>query len=239
MNSSSASLPTPPPGGSTSPVPGAIVPTRVRAVLTGHPGHAQLAEHVISVFREQHNARIGHLHPVLLGLHGADDRIIGAIGTTPGSSGPLFLEAYLDNRIDQQLAQALSRPIDRRRLAEVGNLAGERCGSSLILVSCLTETLFAAGFEHAVFTATAAIRRCFSRVGAELVDLGSADGSRLGPSLADWGDYYDRDPRVVAIDLYDLRETLRSQPTLCSRLDAAWRLSRAEGMRLAAMGLAR
>ena len=49
-----------------------------------------------------------------------------------------------------------------------------------------------------MFTATSAVRGILEGVGAPLVELAPADGTRLAGGADRWGRYYEKDPRVLA-----------------------------------------
>lgn len=169
-------------------------------------------------FDRQFGARITHFLPVLLGLVDGDDQVLGVVGTTPGADaggGRWFCEQYLDAPVEQVLSAALARPVERSRLAEVGNLAAERPGAGRLLLGSLAAWLDGAGCEFAVFTATRPLRALFRRLRIPLVELGAADPARLGDAAQAWGRYYEGDPCVVAAALTDVRAA-------CSAMVEAW-----------------
>jgi len=127
-----------------------------------------------------------------------NEEIIAATGWRPASSETLFLERYLDMPIEQAMAELADQPVQRERIAEVGNLAGEKPGSSLQVVVELSAHLNRLGYEWVVFTATSELIRIFTRLGLPLLALAPADPARLGDEAAGWGSYYDNNPIVVA-----------------------------------------
>ena len=198
----------PAPGGNPSPA------RRLLCAERGDPGRARLERHVVRRFARQFGARVTHLLPVLIGLQDAEGRLLGVVGTTPGAcapDGPWFCEQYLAAPVEQALAVTLGRPVSRARLAEVGNLAAEHAGAGRLLLGSLAAWLDGVGCDWSVFTATRPLRLMFRRLGIPLVDLGVADPRQLGAAAADWGRYYDGDPRVVAADIADVRAACAAQ----------------------------
>jgi len=178
-------------------------------------GRHALETVVSEVYSRLHGARITHVLPLLVGLVEEGGVIGGVIGAAPlARTGRAFLEVYLDDPIETELGRALGTSCARESLVEVGNLAARRPGAGATLVVALAELLAALGHEWAVFTGTRALRRLFARLDVPLVDLGSADGRRLGERLADWGRYYEGDPRVTAARLSDVVRVGRASPAL-------------------------
>lgn len=170
-----------------------------------------------------YGARIQHFLPILLGLCDVQDALLGVIGTQFGTDpSRMFLEVYLDQPVEQALSAAVGEPVRREALAEVGNLAALQPGAGLPLVSTLAAYLDGAGVAWAVFTATDALRAGFRRRGLSLTDLGPADGSRVGIQLADWGRYYATDPRLTAIRIDAIRETLGRDERLHACCASLW-----------------
>jgi hypothetical protein len=148
------------------------------------------------VFRRMYGAKISHFLPYLLGMQ-QEGKTIAALGVRPANLGKLFLENYLNRPIENVLAAKLARPIDRKRIIEVGNLASVRGGGARALIVTLTAYLYGAGYEWTVFTATAQVRNNFTKLGIELTYLAAADKECLGEAKKDWGSYYEQTPQVM------------------------------------------
>jgi len=110
----------------------------------------------------------------------------------------LFSEHYLDLPVEQVLEDRLAQAVDRGRLVEVCHLAGTGSGHSLPFVRKLVAMLRDMGTEWAIFTATRPLRALLLRSGVSMLDLGRADKSRI-PDPAAWGDYFEHDPRIMAV----------------------------------------
>lgn len=169
-----------------------------------HPLRGRLEECVIQVFRRAYGAEVRTFLPRLFGAFDAESRPFAVVGTRRADEGTLFVESYLDVPVETELRRAVGRPVRRAAVAEVGNLAARRRGEGERLVVALARLLHEEGVEWAVFAGTAALVRRFERLGYRPVDLGAADGARLGDARTEWGGYYESAPRVAAVLLRNL-----------------------------------
>lgn len=186
------------------------------------------------VYREVHGAQVDTLMPWLMSLHGDRDAISGVVGARAASHERLFLEHYLDRPIEVELGEAAGRRVWRDELVEVGNLAAVAPGTGRLLISSLAALIDGSGGRWAVFTATHALRGLFARMSVDLVDIGPADGRRLGAeALARWGAYYDTAPRVSAARIADVRAASAADVSSLRLGAALWRRSHLHGCRLA------
>jgi len=198
------------------------VPRHARIAGPHQPGRERMECCVAQVYARVHGAHIEHFHESLLGLEDRFGALLGVIGHTHPDTRPLFLETYLEQPIEARLSVRMGRGVPRSSLVEVGNLSALQPGAAAALVSTLAQVLTQRGVHFAVFTATAATRRVFERLGARLVDLGQADGRRLGKDEASWGRYYECQPRVAAMDLSELCASCEGDPRLSRRLSPVW-----------------
>ncbi len=152
---------------------------------------------VRDIFARHYGATVSSFAPNLMLLE-ADEQVIAATGWRGAGSESLFLERYLDMPIEQAMAELADQPVERSRIAEVGNLAAEKAGSSIHVVMTLAAHLDRLGFEWVVFTATRELIGIFSRLGLPLLALAPADPARLGDEAAAWGSYYETQPVIVA-----------------------------------------
>ena len=171
---------------------------RLEPLCPGDAGRDELEAFIARVFLERYGARTTHFADRLLGLRGGDGQWCAALGYTRGSSGPLFVEHYLDRPVEQVVAAALAEPVARDSFAEVGNLAASADGLGRLLIALSTVHLFEQGVQHVVFTATRALSNAFTRLGVPLADVGAADPGCVPGGEAQWGDYYRHDPRILA-----------------------------------------
>jgi hypothetical protein len=141
--------------------------------------------------------RIRSHYPMLMSVSGADDQVLAAAGFRLASAGPLFLEQYLDEPVEDVVARRLGAPVARDGVIEIGNLASASPGVSRALFTALAAHLRQLGGTHAVATATRQLRRSFERIRFPVAYLAKAEAGRLEHAGADWGTYYTRDPQVV------------------------------------------
>lgn len=159
----------------------------------------EVTRYISGQFRVAHGARIRDFMPRLLTL-GCQDHFSAAIGVRPAAAQPLFLERYLAQPIEVMLTGSAGHLVARHQVVELGNLVATQRGASQLLFLLLTAMLSRTELEWAVFTATPQVQKSVERLlGIELNVLQDADPSRLGAEeLADWGSYYENQPRVVA-----------------------------------------
>ncbi|HET6718977.1 MAG TPA: thermostable hemolysin [Rhodocyclaceae bacterium] len=169
----------------------------VRHTVVGSPRRAQGEAFVANVFERQYAARVDRFAPNLMLLENAE-RIVAVAGWRCAGDEKLFLETYLDVPVEVAVSRLAGRPIDRRHIVEVGNLASDRRGGSVDVILMLASHLDRLGFEWVVFTATDQLIGIFSRLGLPPLALASADPARLGAEAAHWGSYYATNPVVVA-----------------------------------------
>jgi hypothetical protein len=172
----------------------AVVATHVDAAS---PRRREVEAVIREVFARRFGAQVKSFAPNLLLLerHG---QVLAACGWRGAQAGALFLERYLDAPIDQAVARLTRQRVERKRIVEVGNLAGEKSGSSLHVILALSAHLSRLGYEWVAFTATRELVGIFSRLGLPLLALAKAHPSRLGDEALAWGSYYDSEPIVVA-----------------------------------------
>ena len=169
----------------------------------GSARRAALEQFVRQRFEQQHGARIRHFMPCLFSLENQAGQLLGAVGVRSAGSGPLFLERYLDEPIQNAIGARLGHTEPGRdELVEVGNLAADSPGAARLLIVALTDLLVALGFRWVTFTGTATLLNSFQRLGLAPIALGEADPARMGEELVDWGRYYDSRPWVMAGDIH-------------------------------------
>ncbi|HTN15903.1 MAG TPA: thermostable hemolysin [Sphingomonadaceae bacterium] len=129
--------------------------------------------------------------------HGPESAAAAVLGYRRAEEGVLFLEAYLERPIEALLTETFHRPVSRRDVVEIGNFAADNAIAMIRLWGAAANDL-AGGSEIAVATLTAPLRRMFNRIGVPLAEIALATPDALGASAAEWGRYYETDPRVCA-----------------------------------------
>jgi hypothetical protein len=159
----------------------------------------QAAERFIAAaFLDAHGAHLSEFLPDLVGVQSPGGELRAVAGYRSAATGGLFLEQYLTGPVEQSLSARAGTPVARGHIVEVGNLAGGGCRYVRHLVSQLPQFLLDRGHTWVVFTATSLVREILQSVGASMLELAVADGRRIAGGPAPWGQYYCRDPRVMA-----------------------------------------
>jgi len=157
---------------------------------------AALEHFIAERFHLVHGARVSHFCAHLIGMRDADGAWLAAAGYTPAASRPLFLEQYLEAPVEELLAGASGRRVERERIAEVGNLAAA-AGMGRALIPALGRHLHELGYRWVVFTATRQLRNAFRRLRLEPLHLAPALPARLPDGGAAWSKYYRNAPSVM------------------------------------------
>ena len=100
----------------------------------GEPGREELEQFIHARFACAHHADVQHYLPELLGLHDSHGRLMAAAGIRLASSGPTFIERYLDEPLEVAVTRLSASPVSRTQLVEVGNLAALSAGTARIMI---------------------------------------------------------------------------------------------------------
>ncbi|MNG71867.1 Thermostable hemolysin [compost metagenome] len=160
------------------------------------PGRTELEQFIHARFATVHCADVQHYLPELLGLHDSHGRLIAAAGVRLASSGPLFLERYLDEPLETVVSRHADSPVSREQVVEVGNLASLSAGSARIMIIAVTWLLAIRGLQWVAFTGAATLVNSFHRLGLAPIALAQADPARLQDEHGSWGSYYAQHPQV-------------------------------------------
>jgi len=178
---------------------------RLSTVEAGSHERAELEAFVGDAFARKHEATVTSFMPTLLSFRDQAGALRGAVGLRGAGDHPLYLEQYLDQPVESAIAAAMGRPISRRQVVEVGNLAGANCRTAVRMVALLPAHLLLRDYQWIVFTATSAVREILLGFGAPLIELARAERARVATGPDRWGRYYETDPRVFAGFLPDSR----------------------------------
>jgi hypothetical protein len=179
--------------------PGAAPRGQFRLHDRADPQRRAIEQFVAGVYRQHFGARLAQFMPVLVS-RGGDGDPCAAAGYRSAVE-PLFLERYLPAPIEQVLAEATGRPVERESIVEIGQFASQCAGEGRRLMRALGRHLLDCGFRWAVVTATADLRRLLRREGLGVLPLGTAQPHCLGDDAMRWGSYYRHAPKVLAGDL--------------------------------------
>lgn len=135
--------------------------------------------------------------PTMLVMRNDRGGICSVVGFRAAAEESLFLERYLAEPVERAVASIVGREVCRSEIVEVGNLSGVNCRAALRLVLALPRLLLSRGQRWIVFTATSNVRKMLALYGAPLIELATADSSRVAGTGDEWGRYYETDPRVM------------------------------------------
>jgi len=173
----------------------------------------QLEVYIAEQYLQAYGASISSFMPLLLSMSYAE-HTTAAVGLRSASRGPLFLESYLDNPAEQEVACLARQPVDRHRVVEIGNLVVTGRGGSQLLFVIMTAVLEAAGYHWFIFTATPQVEKLVNRLNFNPYSLTYAEAQRVDGRLQDWGSYYTTQPKVMAGDIRQAMTIVRDNPRL-------------------------
>jgi len=187
-----------------NPAPAQKAGRSLRIASVRHPVRAELERFIEQQFASAFDASLPNHYPLIAFIE-ADGKPIAAAGVRFAELGPLFLERYLDEALEQQIAGAFGRPTARDAIVEIGSLATNSPAAALELFEALSYWLRrAAGQRFAVATLGPDLARMLQRLGFCMKRLAAAEPRRLGNEAASWGRYYDRAPAVFGGRIPDL-----------------------------------
>lgn len=179
--------------------------------LRGSPGRSAVEGYIADQFKAVHGAQIHDFMPVLLTMR-CNGKLSAVAGLRMAGSQPLFLEQYLEHRVEQVLGVQFGRTVARSGVVEIGNLVATRKGSNYLLFLVLAAILRQLQYDWCVFTATPPVLKVLGKLGIQLHHLCAADIGRLDAGArADWGQYYDQRPVVVAGEIASNVEALQQR----------------------------
>ena len=147
-------------------------------------------------FRKAHGADIRHFMPELFGMIDASNALCAVVGVRLASTGPLFLECYLDEAIAPLISATADQTVERSAIVEVGNLAASDTANARMSIIAMTYLLAMGGLEWVAFTGNLGLVNSFHHLGLKPVTLCAADPARLGNDRHAWGSYYESKPWV-------------------------------------------
>jgi len=195
-----------------------------------HPEREQAIAFVSQVFNRAYGADVHSFLPHMMRVRDKHRQYKAVLGYRDAASGPLYLEHYLDEPIEQSVSRYLGYPVDRSKIVEVGNLAEAEPGDARMAIIGATAYFYAAGYRWVVFTGVRRLRNAFSRLGLSPKELIAVDEHRLPPGdLEQWGSYYKGDPVVCFGSLQDGYDNLQD---LWESLRDTWAAAETAGERV-------
>jgi hypothetical protein len=164
------------------------------------PQRGELEQFVRHVFRQAYGASIRHFMPELMSLRDEAGKLLAVCGLRKADAGPLFLETYLDDRVESVIADKTLGEVSRGDIVEIGNLAVAEPGIAPQLLASVSMYLHGTDTQWAVFTAIPVLRNSLSRLNVQLEVLADADLGKIREAERPlWGSYYDKRPQVMAV----------------------------------------
>jgi hypothetical protein len=182
------------------------MPARVTLISEQSSERTPIQEFIHTVYAKQFAADIHQFMPLLMGLQSSTGSYQAALGLRLATDGPLFLEQYFDQAIEDRISEATdysANEITRASIVEVGNLAAHHAGGTRMLIIALTAYLQGAGYDWVAFTSIVSLRNSFHKLGLKLYSLGHAELHRLPETEhKHWGRYYEKRPMVMLVNVH-------------------------------------
>lgn len=193
-------------------------------VTRQHPGRAALERYIHDRFAREYGADINKYMPYLI-QYASLVEPYAAVGFRCAGEDRLFLETYLSQPVEVELASIADLAVSRHKIIEVGNLAATRPGASAPLFGALACFLDQLDFEWVVICATPTVQNVFSKLQIPLLRLADASREALpADQQALWGSYYQCKPQVMAVHVRTahrcIRESLLGQRLLGNLQDS-------------------
>jgi hypothetical protein len=168
-----------------------------------------IANYISDIYAKHYDAKIAVHYPMLFSIMNQQGEVLGAVGFRPAVDGDLFLEQYLDTPIEHKIK------VPRQNIVEVGSLASNNKGATMLLFTALSAYLDDQGFTHAVVTGTRMLEKRLKLMGLAPQRLASANPELLLHNDECWGSYYDTQPQVllgsVTAGNYRLKQILQAE----------------------------
>ena len=172
----------------------------------------EVEQYIGCKFEASYGASLTDFLPLFLTLRCKNNLSASAGVSLGASTEKFFLEQYLDSPIETELQNKSREEVQRKQLAEIGNLVATTLGASRLMFIVLASILNQAGYEWMVFTAAKPLLRSLQKIGFETMAIADATPVRLdNSSNADWGRYYDNNPQVVAGRLSNAQEAVEAR----------------------------
>ncbi len=196
-----------------------------------HPDLESVHTFVQDVFHRAYGADVKSFMPQFVRASSKDGQVRAVMGYRGAEHGPLYLEKYMDEKIEVVISRYLGHKVERCEIVEVGNLAEMAPGDTRMVIIGATAYFQAVGYRWVVFTGVTRLRNAFVRLGMSPKQLIEADKRRLSAEdVAQWGSYYDGDPVVCFGSIQEGHDNLQS---LWESLRDTWAAGEYEGEKMA------
>lgn len=165
------------------------------------PKYNEIKGFIEDVFYRFYRARISVNFPKIMALTNRNDKLISAVGIRNAADNDLFLEQYLDKKIEEILSEITHSKVERSEIVEIGSLASNKKNAARCLYVALAAYLKNEGYKYAVMTGTDYLKKYFEKSGLKPIIIVKADRERLKNKEVDWGTYYESNPKVMMLDV--------------------------------------
>lgn len=196
-----------------------------------HPDLKSVHAFVHDVFHRTYGADVQSFMPHFVRATSKNGKVRAVMGYRDAEHEPLYLEKYMDEKIEVAISRYLGQKVERSEIVEVGNLAEMAAGDTRMVIIGATAYFHAVGYRWVVFTGVTRLRNAFVRLGMSPKQLIEADKRRLpAEDVAQWGSYYDGDPVVCFGSIQDGHDNLQE---LWESLRDTWAAGENEGEKIA------
>lgn len=196
----------------------------LQLVKASDPQRTAIEQFIATGFAKAYQADVHKFMPNLLGVSRAGEwqAVLGLRCAAAGAAHTdLFIEQYLPAPVEQLLA-TYGMQAERSQLIEIGHLYASNRQSLLQLFVLMAYALDQLNYRYLLCAATTQVRSILSRHGIELTELGEAKAEALGKDAANWGSYYDTNPKVCVMDLAAVTRLIHSDERLTALAHQHW-----------------
>lgn len=156
---------------------------------------------ISDVFFRFYKAQIRVGFPNLLAVIGLDKTIFAAVGFRSADESELFLEQYLDDKIENIVSKTVGKKVSRNEIVEIGSLASDKKGMVRFLYIAIAAYLHSKNYRYVVATGTEFLQKYFKKAGLKPIILGDAKQEKLHNQDINWGSYYKSNPKVMLLNV--------------------------------------
>jgi len=161
----------------------------------------EIKAYISDIFYRFYKAKIKVGFPHLLSVIGLDKTILAAVGFRSASESELFLEQYLDDKIENIIFKTTGEKIAREQIVEIGSLASDKKGMSRFLYIAIATYLYSKNYRYVVATGTEFLQKYFKKAGLKPIIICDAKQEKLRNKDVNWGSYYDSNPKVMLLNV--------------------------------------
>ena len=166
-------------------------------ISTSHRARKEVENFVSQSYKQHFGANLKSFFPEILCVREINSgKLIGAVGFRFAHQQKLFSECYLQKPVEQLIACHEIKPIERKKILELGNFAVENSKHIKTVITLASRIIKNSQADWTVYTLTLPIKFHFKKLDIELNSLGLADISAVNGAAADWGSYYSYRPTV-------------------------------------------